>query len=256
MLTYNILTAADDAARVAAFDEATADVWSAFMLNDVVANRLWPRLNRDFPAYQFLMVDGEGRGIALGNSIPLRYEGELGDLPDEGWDWAIQQGFDDLEAEREPNLVSALSIKVAAEFQRQGYSYEAVRVMRQVATRHGFDRLIAPVRPSLKPRYPLIDIERYARWQRDDGLPFDPWLRVHARLGAEIVRPCPRSMLIKGSVAEWEDWAGMAFPETGTYTVPGALVPVEIDCERDEGVYVEPNVWMRHLTMAHQLEKS
>jgi hypothetical protein len=28
--------------------------------------------------------------------------------------------------------------------------------------------------------------------------------------------------------------------------VPDALVPVEIDRERDEGLYVEPNVWMVH----------
>jgi hypothetical protein len=38
----------------------------------------------------------------------------------------------------------------------------------------------------------------------------------------------------------------MALPESGTYVVPGALVPIEIDRERDEGVYVEPNVWMVH----------
>jgi hypothetical protein len=47
-------------------------------------------------------------------------------------------------------------------------------------------------------------------------------------------------------VAEWEEWTGMAFPESGDYVVPGALVPVQIDRERDEGRYVEPNVWMRH----------
>ena len=53
-------------------------------------------------------------------------------------------------------------------------------------------------------------------------------------------------MTITGSVAEWEAWTGMAFPESGAYVVPGALVPVEIDRARGEGVYVEPNVWMRH----------
>jgi hypothetical protein len=47
-------------------------------------------------------------------------------------------------------------------------------------------------------------------------------------------------------VAEWEEWAQMAFPETGAYVVPGALAPVDIDRERDEGLYVEPNVWMVH----------
>jgi len=47
-------------------------------------------------------------------------------------------------------------------------------------------------------------------------------------------------------VAEWEGWTGMAFPETGDYVVEGALVPARIDRERDLGLYVEPNVWMRH----------
>ena len=53
-------------------------------------------------------------------------------------------------------------------------------------------------------------------------------------------------MRIPGRVADWESWTGMGFPESGAYVVPGALVPVEIDRERDEGVYVEPNVWMHH----------
>jgi hypothetical protein len=53
-------------------------------------------------------------------------------------------------------------------------------------------------------------------------------------------------MRVPGSVGEWEEWTEMTFPETGAYVVPDALVPVEIDRERDEGLYVEPNVWMVH----------
>lgn len=53
-------------------------------------------------------------------------------------------------------------------------------------------------------------------------------------------------MKVTGSVVEWEKWAGMRFPESGEYVVEGALVPVSMDIERDVGVYVEPNVWMRH----------
>jgi hypothetical protein len=53
-------------------------------------------------------------------------------------------------------------------------------------------------------------------------------------------------MVIPGTVAEWEEWTDMIFPESRPYVVPGALVPVEFDLERDRGVYVEPNVWMLH----------
>lgn len=38
----------------------------------------------------------------------------------------------------------------------------------------------------------------------------------------------------------------MAFPESGRYVVPGALVPVELEVERDRGRYVEPHLWLRH----------
>jgi hypothetical protein len=70
--------------------------------------------------------------------------------------------------------------------------------------------------------------------------------RLHDRLGAEILAVAPRSLDVRGTVVEWEEWARMAFPESGDYVVPGALVPVSIDREGDEGRYVEPNVWMRH----------
>ncbi|HZO32280.1 MAG TPA: GNAT family N-acetyltransferase, partial [Chloroflexota bacterium] len=127
-----------------------------------------------------------------------------------------------------------------------GLSTLIIRAMRDVASRRGLSDLIAPVRPNQKTLYPLTPIERYIQWRRADGLPLDAWLRVHARLGAEIVRVAERSMVIEGTVSEWENWTGLAFPESGQYVVTGALVPVTIDREADRGLYVEPNVWMLH----------
>jgi hypothetical protein len=101
--------------------------------------------------------------------------------------------------------------------------------MVDVTRAHGLECLVAPVRPTLKACYPLQAAEDYARWTRPDGLPFDPWLRVHARLGAELLGVAEGSMVISGSVAEWEAWSGLAFPASGEYVVPGALVPVEVD---------------------------
>ena len=87
----------------------------------------------------------------------------------------------------------------------------------------------------------------FARWARADGLHLDPWIRTHQRLGAVILTPAPRSVTITGTVAEWEQWAGMAFPETGQYVVPDALDLVAIDREHDHGTYAETNLWIRHL---------
>jgi hypothetical protein len=118
--------------------------------------------------------------------------------------------------------------------------------MKGVAAEHGLRAPIAPVRPTLKDRYPPTPVERYVGWERDDGLPFDPWLWVHRGLGAEFLRVAPRSMVITGTISEWEEWTGMRFPESDAFVVPGALQPVVLELGRDLGSYEEPNVWMRH----------
>ena len=73
-----------------------------------------------------------------------------------------------------------------------------------------------------------------------------PWLRVHARLGARILKPCHEAMTIPGTRSEWEAWTGLKFPQSGRYVISGALNPMEMDLENDRGLYVEPNVWMVH----------
>lgn len=59
-----------------------------------------------------------------------------------------------------------------------------------------------------------------------------------------------RSMTITGTVAEWETWTGMAFPETGRYVVPDALGLVDIDRDTDTGTYLEDNLWVQHTCAA------
>jgi len=56
----------------------------------------------------------------------------------------------------------------------------------------------------------------------------------------------PRSMRITGSVAKWESWTRMRFPETGDYVLPAALATVHSDRGQDTGRYWEPNVWLVH----------
>ncbi|MCP4229888.1 MAG: hypothetical protein GY771_07030, partial [bacterium] len=181
---------------------------------------------------------------ALGNSLPLCWEGE--ELPDEGWDWAIRTGFEQRKSGIAPDTLCALSITIFPKYLGEGISPVAVEAMSAIGRGEGFKKLIAPVRPNHKTKYPITPISKYVHWRRDDGLPFDPWMRVHARLGAETRNVYHKAFRIEGSVAQWEEWTGIAFPESGSYVVPGALVPVEIDRKNDIGVYIEPNVWMEH----------
>lgn len=224
---------------------ATAGVWPEYNTHGDVLNRYWDRLGVDFAPFQFALVDDADDLLARAHTIPCRWDGTRHGLP-RGIDGVIEDGFALRESGGEANALSALAIAVRPEFQRRGLSATLLDRMRSLAREHGLRTLIAPVRPTWKERYPLAPIERYATWTRDDGLPFDPWIRLHVRLGGQILRPEPRSLRITGSVAEWEEWTGMAFPESGEYVFPQGLATLTIDREADAGRYWEPNVWIEH----------
>jgi hypothetical protein len=190
-------------------DESVFDgVWPEYNKHGNHSGRYFGELFPRYAPLQILFTDRRSGGFAArGRTIPFRWDGSLADLP---------AGIDavGLRAVGDPAAPTALSA------------------------------LAAPVRPSWKDRYPLTPIERYAQWTRDDGLPFDPWMRVHARLGAEILRAEPRSMELAAPRRDWEQWTGMAFPEDGDYVFPGGLAPLTV--ADGAAAYWEPNVWMRH----------
>ncbi len=38
----------------------------------------------------------------------------------------------------------------------------------------------------------------------------------------------------------------MKLLSSGKYVINEGLVPIEINCETNTGVYIEPNVWLKH----------
>lgn len=219
--------------------------WEPYMFHDPVADRYYPTMYELYPEFQFYILDESGTVIATGNSIPFLWDGSTMDLPD-GWDDALTRGALDGRSGMKPNTLCALQATASAQFTARGLGGTLVQAMRRIAANAGLTSLVAPVRPSQKVDYPLIPIDDYVTWKRNDGLPFDDWIRVHKRAGARIEKSAPRSMVIPGSRADWESWTGMVFPTTGSYTVPGALAPIEFDSDRDLGTYTEPNLWMVH----------
>jgi GNAT superfamily N-acetyltransferase len=210
-----------------------------YMHHNQSGTRFWGRLYEEHPDYQLALVDGD-QLVAELHSVPMPWEGTLADLPS-GWDEGFARSF---ESGRPATVLCALAISVLPERQGEQLSSRMVNAMRDAARAGGLIALLAPVRPTLKHRYPLIPIERYIAWRREDGSHFDPWIRIHERVGGEILAPAPSSMVIEAPVADWEEWTGMRFPEDGTHIVPEMLAPLEV---RDGvGVHVEPNVWLRH----------
>jgi hypothetical protein len=243
---HRLVSLAEDPTLADAMSAHNGAVWPAFMLKSAnPADPLWPHLDGSFAEFQAVLLDGADRIVAALNSAPIRWDGTIDGLPD-GWDEQFQRSVEQHESGLAPNTLGALQIVVAPDAQGGRLSGLMVQAMLASARTHGFRSLIACVRPTLLERYPLVPIERYVSWMHADGLPFDPWIRLHVRLGGRVVRPSPRSMAFRAPVVDWERWTGMAFPESGAYVVPRAAALVEIDREADEGVYFDPNVWVIH----------
>lgn len=93
---FDVVTYAARPELRSVMDQVNDEPWPEFMRHDAVSNSLWNRLYDVFPDFQFGLVESSsGRLVAMANSIPLAWHGDPCSLPDDGWDWAIAQGFDD-----------------------------------------------------------------------------------------------------------------------------------------------------------------
>jgi hypothetical protein len=221
------------------------DVWPEYNLHGDVLNQYWGRLDQELADFQFVLYDeATDTVLAEGHTAPVLWDGDDATLP-AGIDAVITAAFADGQRER-ANTLCALAAETPRDGRARGMAVEILGAMRTLAGRHGLTHLIAPVRPSWKERYPLTPIERYVTWRREDGQLLDPWMRVHERLGARVTTPLPESMLISGTVAEWESWTSMVFPESGEYVFPEGLATLHVDREIDKATYWEPNIWLVH----------
>jgi GNAT superfamily N-acetyltransferase len=197
----------------------------------------------------FAVLDATQADTVVGRAFAVPFAfgtGERSQLPDDGWDRVIRWGSDDRNFGRHCNAVSALEIALLPSARGRDGARVVFEAMKQHVRRLGYKHFFAPVRPTLKHLEPHTPMGDYAMRKNAAGLPFDPWLRLHVTAGGEIVKVAPTSMVIAGTVADWVRWTGMQFSASGSFEVPGALVPVHISLEQDHGVYVEPNVWIQH----------
>jgi GNAT superfamily N-acetyltransferase len=222
-----------------------ANTWPELIQHDEQVNYYWPHLYDEFLDVQFALFDDE-KLVGIGNAMHLNWQQPFEELPEGGVRWAMKKATREAKKEQSSNLLVAMQILIEQAYRNQGMSYKMVNIMKQVASAQGIDHVALPVRPTLKSKFPLIPMEEYITWVKSDGLPFDPWLRVHLKLGGKIVSVCSRSMYMEGTPLEWEEWSGMQFPGSGQYIVDRALNPITIDLQSNIGTYVEPNVWVIH----------
>lgn len=222
--------------------------WPEFMRHDPLSNPLFAELPAVFADYQLLALDERGAIAGKLHAAPFLWDGTDADLPAGGLDAIIRRAFAE-RAERAP-AVSLLEARIVPAHRGAGLSYRLLEAGRANAARLGARDVFAPVRPTGKAAEPHTPMAEYSARVRADGLPADAWLRVHARLGARLVKVCPLSMLVVGTLSQWRAWTGLAFDASGLHEVPGALAPVHVSVEHDHAAYIEANVWVHHALSA------
>ncbi|RSL52250.1 hypothetical protein CEP54_011026 [Fusarium duplospermum] len=197
-----------------------------------------------------------------------------------------------------PNALSALAVTVRADRRRMGLAERILQKMKDTARQEGLRILVVPLRPTKKSSHPFVPMEEYIKWTQaplkpticrtpspfrvtpqpivhsitipskdhatKSALPFDPWLRKHARMGAKIAKVAHKSMEVEASLDDWTAWTGIEFDsfpnapkvrevdgklrvvEYTQVTLQGGLVPLKVYREEKRAVYLEPNVWIYH----------
>lgn len=243
-MTIELFSAADRPDLVGPAEAMGGVIWPPYLSTPAYAEYWKDLYEEGLSPFQTIAVDAQtGTIAALGNCIPFPWQD---DLPDEGWDWVLEAGVTTARAGIACNAVSALSVAVHADYRSTGLARQMLEAMKAAARAAGIGIMVAPVRPTRKHLYPFHDFETYCGWTRDDGSPFDPWLRTHTKMGATLLRPARRSMTVTGTLEQWQRWTSLRFPQSGHYWLPNGLAPLVIDVGNGTGTYIEPNYWLRH----------
>jgi len=227
----------------ASYEQIMQEIWPKIILQSDVVKTYYDQLFQYFPNYQKVCINTENEVIGFINTIPIHWEKSLEDLPEEGWDWLIQKGISDYKNNIVPNTLGGLQIGISKAYQGRGLSKKIVEIGKSIQRKSKFKNFILPIRPTLKHLHPRLSMEEYLL-KKTAGKIYDPWIRIHNAGGAKIIKVCHRSMVIEGSITDWEKWSGMKFEKTGNYILEGALHEILMDLAASKSIYYEANIWL------------
>ncbi|MES1198931.1 MAG: transferase [Pseudomonadota bacterium] len=245
MSRYAVKTRADSPELKKAAMAIEQAAWNALgFLNFTRAHfAYYEHLLEKYADHQICLVDLEtGYPVAVGTSVPFYREGE--DLPEEGWDWVVEQAG--RYTDKAPNTLGGLGISVPRVHRSKGLARLVIAAMRELAIAKGYSAVVIPVRPTSKSRHPDVPMKDYLGWSDEHGRAYDPWLRSHLAAGGKPVGTCSRSMVVEEPLAFWEAWTGQRFEQSGDFAIDGGLAPLHVDTREQIGRYHEPNVWFRY----------
>lgn len=224
-------------------DRIHSDSWPEYFMAAEVFLEYWNRIMREFSSYQIVLMSESNEVTAVGNAIPIYWDGSLDGLP-KSWDSGVISAFEP--GTEPPNTLMVLAGVVDSKHQKHGLGSLIVQAFKVLARGHGLDKVLIPVRPTDKARHQEVTFDSWCAMRREDGMLQDNWLRIHERLGGFMLKTELKSQHITAKLSDWEQWANMKFQHSGEYNLKDTLQPVSIDVENGCGEYYDPCIWVEH----------
>ena len=222
-----------------------AEGFPEFISGDKEVDKYIARVRESFREYDLTLTDEDDQLAATGWGVPIMWSGEVSELPS-SFAEVLRQAIEVHDALGVANTFVIGGAIVHPALKGGGTAESLIRALCDTATAHHLATVVAAVRPTRKHLYPLLEIDAYAAWVRNDAMPWDPWLRLHVRIGGRVIGLAREAQTMTDTVSRWEEWTGLEIPVSGDYIIPKGMAPLRIDKAADLGTYVEPNIWVRH----------
>ncbi len=218
--------------------------------------RLGPNMFKKIPLDWILLTHASGsqkRSELIGHGIATRitWNGDPRQLPS-GWQGTVRRCYENTVGEQHTcDTLVGLFIKVEEDFRERGWAGRVVTAMKELGKRSGLSNLIIPLRlpTHYEKRYAAMPFEEFALLKRENGEYLDHWLRLHVRLGAEIIGLCKTSHQHALNVDDLRQQFECApIEESGDHLVSrhGEWFRAYVDLERECALVNQGCVWVRH----------
>jgi hypothetical protein len=216
--------------------------------------RLGPNVD-DKIAMDWVLIVGQepdrGDLFAHGITTQIYWTGNPAHLP-RGWHGAVRRSYEHAFVEKvSPNTLVGLFINVEPGHRSEGWGGHIALEMKNLASRLGLTYIVFPLRlPTRYQReYVRMPVDQFAKLTRADGQSLDHWLRLHVRLGAQIIGHCDTSHQHAMHLQDfYSQFGAEKVTATGYHLVQRGdeWFDAFVDVEREFVLINEPCIWVQH----------